>query len=108
MVYRRGQDTPQVELANLQSFAEDADVTLKELTQRVDQLESRWDQIQGSLKVLLWMNGIITGLMVMLLITLFAWGLSHISIRAVGTPMITSSQADPPQDSGLPPSYRTK
>ena len=108
MVYRRGQDTVQVELANLQSFAEDADVTLRELSQRVDQLESHWDKIQGSLKVLVWMNGIVMSLVVLLIGALFVWGLNHITIRAVASPMITSSEISPPQDTSLPSAYVAK
>ena len=43
----------------------------------IEENQSEW---RGSLKVIVWLNGIILSLVVLLMATLFGWGLSHIKL----------------------------
>ena len=105
MVYQRGVGSVEVELARVQSALEDVVPEVARQGVRIDSLESDRDNARGSLRVIIWLNGIIIGLFVVLIGTLFSWGLSHISIHANLGSGPSTSAVQSPQDSSNSPAY---
>ena len=95
MAYQRGRGSVEVELANLQSAVEDAVPRISRLEANVDDLQSDRDSLKGSLRVIIWMNGIMLSLLIALIIALFSWGLNHLSMHAALTEAT-------PQDAAIP------
>lgn len=103
MTYQRGTGSVELELSKVQSWVEQADPTLCDVTKRVDGLESSRDKMDGKLVIIVWLVGINVGLMTALILTLFAWGLNHITLKAnFAADQTTSRNAD------LPSSYQPR
>jgi hypothetical protein len=101
VTYQRGEGTVEVELSRVQSWLEIADPVIAKMADRVDSLESYRDINQGSLRIIIWLNGIILALMVGMIVALFTWGLSHISLRVENIPQSEHSALESPQDAGI-------
>jgi hypothetical protein len=65
------------------------------------QLEENQNEWKGSLKVIVWLNGIILSLVVLLIAALFGWGLSHITLRVESAPPSMSSTQPAEHAGGL-------
>lgn len=59
------------------------DPTLGDLEKRTDSLEQDRDTLKGSLRVIIWLNGVIIAMIIGGMVALFAWGLGHITIHLV-------------------------
>ena len=104
MAYQPGNGTVEVELAKLQIFAVDADEDIVKLKKDYGDLKEIKDKLLGSLKVLIWMNGIIMAVLVVILGTVLTWSLNHITIRTnFSAPGIISQDQIPPTDSAVEP-----
>lgn len=66
---------------------------------RIRDLEEQSAEWKGSLRVIVWLNGIILALVLGLIVALFGWGLSHITLKAEFKPDSPVSQN---QDAGGP------
>ena len=82
MVYQRGTGSVELELSKVQSVLEVLDPRVEKLETRVDSLESSRDKMDGKLVIIVWLVGLNVTLMIGLILTLFTWGLSHISLKA--------------------------
>ncbi len=76
--YKRGSGSVEVELANVQSCLEELHPTIMDLEYDVRELRSDRDSVKGMLKVIVAFQALIVGL----IITLFSWGLNHMTFRA--------------------------
>lgn len=101
MTFRRGTGSVEVELASIQTWAEGIDPVVEGHTAEIGQLRTFKDSTEGKFTVIVWMNGIILALVTGMIVALFAWGLSHITLRVSSDPTsITESHS--PQESGVP------
>lgn len=50
---------------------------------RIDSLEASRDETKGSLRVIIWMNGIIIAMIIGMMVALFTWGLGHVTLHLV-------------------------
>jgi hypothetical protein len=101
--FKRGNGSVEVELANVQSCLEVLDPLVRDaggLEARVNILESDRDEWKGSLRVIIWLNGVIIGILLLLL----GWCLQHVTIRADFAPPGVSSQQKPSENADLPKS----
>ena len=98
LTYLRGSGSLEVEVANMQSAIERIDPALYDVTDRVDSLESDRDSAKGMLKVI----AVLQGLIILLLVALFSWGLNHMEFHSSYERTGVQSK---PTDSGLPSSY---
>lgn len=71
-----------MELSKVQSCLEVLDPAVEKLKEQVDSLESSRDKMDGKLVIIVWLVGLNVSLMIGLLITLFGWGLGHITLKA--------------------------
>jgi hypothetical protein len=100
--FKRGKDSIEVELANVQSCLEVLDPLIRDrggLEERVDELESDRDTWKGSLRIIIWLNGVIIGI----LLLLGGWCLQHLTIRASFDKSDQSQNL--PQDSQISPHW---
>lgn len=99
LAYKRGSDTMQVELANVQSCLEALDPLVRDkggLEDRIDSLEATRDNLGGKFTVIIWLVGLNVSILVGLIIALFGSG--KLTIHANFAPsVISSSQNSPPQ-----------
>jgi hypothetical protein len=99
MPYQRGTGSVELELSRVQSCLEDLEPDVTTLKQEVAKIKLDMASYEGSLRVIIWLNLVIIGLLSSLIITLFAWGLNHITIRAA----VTQSELHAPAEAGNPP-----
>ena len=97
MPFQRGSGTVNVELARIQTYIEsEVEPELTMLRQTTSELKADRDSLKGSLRVIIWLNGVILGLVVAMIVSLFSWGLNHISLKAefgrISTPITASNQ----------------
>ena len=55
------------------------DPALGDLEKRTDSLEQDRDTLKGSLRVIIWLNGVIIAMIISTILALFTWGLGHIT-----------------------------
>jgi len=82
VAYQRGNGSVELELSRVQSCLESLDPAVEDLKLKVDSLESSRDKMDGKLVIIVWLVGLNVTLMIGLLITLFGWGLGHITLKA--------------------------
>ena len=99
--YQRGSGSVEVELANLQSEVERIGPVVRNVEDRVDDLESSRDSISGMLKVIAGLQVLVVGM----LIALFSWGLNHMTFHSEWEKP-EHSRVQLPQDSGTHEDYR--
>ncbi len=93
MSYRRGGESVEMELSKIQGYLEDViNPALIEFDKDIRELRSDRDNAKGMLKVIVALQALIIGL----IISLFSWGLNHMSFRA--------DFYEPPRTSISPPS----
>lgn len=96
--YQRGSENLQVEVANLQSEVERIGPILRDVAERVDDLEASRDRAYGLLKFVAGFQVLIFGM----LIAMFTWGLNHMTFHSDFEQPREHSGVQLPQDSGLP------
>lgn len=98
-----------MELANVQSCLEVLDPKVEGMQEAIKDLDEIKNKMLGSLRALVWMNGVMMAVLIMILGVVLTWGLNHITIRTQFIPGgVISSETSPMQDTGLPPSYQPK
>lgn len=66
------------------------DPGLRDHGDRLMSIEENQNEWKGSLKVIMWMNGVILSLVIVLLGTFLAWGLSHVTLRVDNSQGVSS------------------
>ena len=105
MPYQRGTGSVEVELSRVQTTLEYLDPKMGVMEGRVDVLESFRDTIQGSLRVIIWMNGVVITILVAMILALFGWGLSRITLKVENAPSGPVSGVQSSQESGNSTAY---
>lgn len=85
-----------MEVSRIQSCLEVLDPAVSALEGKVDVLESNRDRMDGKLLIIVWLVGVNVSLMIGLIITLFSWGLGHISLKAEFAQHPAQETADSP------------
>ena len=76
--YQRGSGSVDVELANLQSEVERIGPVVRDVEERVDDLESSRDSVGGMLKVIAASQALI----IAMIVAFFTWLLNHVTFHA--------------------------
>jgi hypothetical protein len=100
--YQPGNGTVEVELAKLQVFAVGAEDEINAQDKRISELEEVKNSLQGSIKVLIWMNTSMIVVLCAILGVALTWVSNHVTIRANFAPTGIQSETTPPQDSKVP------
>jgi hypothetical protein len=78
MAFRRGTGSVEVELASVQTYLEG---TVDPAICQIDELLAFKNKTQGQFTVIIVLNSAILVLVTGLIITLFTWGLNHITLK---------------------------
>jgi len=93
----------ETEVALLVDWRENTvDPKLASHSTRLTVVETNQSEWKGSVRVIIWLNGIILSLVIVLLGTLFGWGLSHVTLRVESASPSTIGAVQSPQDAALP------
>ena len=71
------------------------DPALKDQGGRIEVLESYRDKMDGKITIIVWLNGVVILLLISMILSLFTWGLSHITLKVMNdSPVSSSAPAD--------------
>ena len=105
MAYQRGSGSVELELSRVQSCLEILDPQMDDLAKKVDSLESSRDKLDARIAIIVWLVGINITLMVGLILSLFAWGLNHITLKVLDEKPQISHESKQQLSIDPPPSY---
>lgn len=77
------------------------DPVLTDHGKRIGVIETGMNRFDGSLTVIKWLVGINVALMTALLVALFTWGLSHITLKVEATPQTTIGNTQPAENAHI-------
>jgi hypothetical protein len=82
VTFRRGTGSLEVEVASIQTYLEGTvEPVLNDHTDQISDLKTFKDKTQGQFTVIIVLNSIILTLVAALIVALFSWGLSHITLK---------------------------